>query len=149
MKKLTEATCGWLAGFVDGEGSFGVVNNAGSWRLRGSITNTHRGSLDHVRSLIGGGIIIGRPLSQENENWSDSWKIQIQGNALRRLLDAIRPHVLIKKDQVELCFEYLALTPNGIARAERVRIREALMALSRNGFRTKKVIKNVPTIVTG
>lgn len=137
MKELSEAERGWLAGFVDGEGSFGVVSNSGHWRLRGSITNTHRGSLDHIRALIGGGIIIGRASSLKNENWSDCWRIQIQGNALKRLLAAIRPHVIIKREHVELCFKYFTLTPNGTARTERTQIREALMALSRNGFKTK------------
>ena len=137
-RPITVTEAAWLAGFLDGEGWFGVVSKAGYHRLRAKVDNTNRESIERVKEIINGGVLKCRKLSSQNKQWQDCFVLQIEGKALRRLLRAIRPYAVVKREQVRLCDEYLNIAGCGqIEREARTRIKIALQECARNGFKRK------------
>jgi len=113
----------YLAGFVDGEGSIGIVahnkpNTAGGkgrrtphYRLVIGVTNTDIAVLQWIHDRWGGSIFA---KSTKNAKWAPSFELRITNReACFALLLAIQPHVKVKARQVELGLAFLNL---GLAR---------------------------------
>ena len=91
--------CAYTAGFIDGDGCF---------------TIRARGPAGAIATIYTGYLIVGqcdpRPLLRFQEVWGgaflfcpssdpkrrDHWRWTITGHGLRRLLDAVRPHLIVK-----------------------------------------------------
>jgi hypothetical protein len=94
----------YLAGFVDGEGSIGIakVGPAGGkgYAIRLQIVNTNLSVLREIRREYGGHITRRKPENVTRHRVT--WRLGIGGNMLLRLLQRLRPHLIIKKKQCEL-----------------------------------------------
>lgn len=111
--KVGVADSAWLAGFIDGEGWFGLAHASGGkcankkWSLRIVVANCNKDSMQKIKNLLGSGCIMKRELSSKSDNWSDCYAIQISGKAIVRLLDLIEPYCIVKTKQIKLFREYL------------------------------------------
>lgn len=104
MQRLEETQIAYLAGLIDGEGSFGIYTYGGQTRFTIRIVLTERDGfvLDHVHSLLGGY----RQHRKKQNSWKSHWLEQEEWGA-RRLEDSLRiaklllPHLILKKQVCE------------------------------------------------
>jgi len=102
----------WVAGFMDGEGSFVVaINNSTisarhSYSPKVSVGNTHKPSLDYLVSLYGGKVCL-------HHKGSHKSKIVYQWycpkESMLTFLTDISSYIRIKRPQVLLLLEFLSL----------------------------------------
>lgn len=102
----------YLAGLIDGEGNIclyiaGKKNalhgkNAG---LRVCITNTYLPILITIQQMYGGSLRFMKRMPRCKQAYQLTWN----GRKARRILEDIREHCIIKKQQVEIAFEFYRL----------------------------------------
>jgi hypothetical protein len=105
---VNPADAAWLAGFIDGEGSFMIslqskktANGRTSthWIACISITSTDRRLIEHCRWLVGGG---SQASVQPPGHAKLAHLIQFKGRDVDRLLAAIRPYLVGKAEQADI-----------------------------------------------
>jgi len=108
----------WLAGFIDGEGHFGINrvkrrNHAGSgfqMTPRITITNTSKDALEYVRETLqahGLAFYIGWKAPGKDKRTKWQWQLEIAGvKRLNRFIPVIGPYLIVKKPQAELLLKY-------------------------------------------
>lgn len=103
---LTETQLAYIAGFIDGEGTFvvGKYSRSGNRYLayRGfcAIANTHVPVLQSIQKLLGGKIIeqgIGR----------QCFSLSFTTNEIRRWLPDLQQFLIVKKEQAEVLMAFL------------------------------------------
>lgn len=103
---MTDLETAYLAGLFDGEGNVGVhrcratKNGRLYLRLVVKVTNTHRGCLDFARLAFGTGTIA-EDKRPDMTNRRPCYRWVIVGKTAERFLRAVRPHLIIKADQVD------------------------------------------------
>lgn len=112
----------YLAGFVDGEGSIMIVKS-GRPRADGvqvsfsatlMIANTHRQALEAIQGIYGGRIDSnGKP---HNPKWKQGWSLIWKGPAAASLISALRPHLLIKREQADVALAFVELQKSSYRR---------------------------------
>lgn len=121
---MSEASWAYLAGIVDGEGSFGVYS-AGT---RLSITNTHKPLLEWVKDFTGTGRIWEVKRNQLTKRPCYQW--DCAARAIRVILPNIIPYMIVKRRKAELFLEYLqGIEPNSnkpISEQEEIRRRSLI-----------------------
>jgi hypothetical protein len=111
----------YLAGFIDGEGSFGVSNQSISLR----VTNTHFPVLERLRELWGGAVI----LHGEGDGVRrTSWQWQLYGEKVTTAIRDMWDHLREKRPQAGLLLEWRDTRPGDPLRPW---IRKALKTLKR------------------
>ena len=103
---------GWeyLAGIIDGEGSFGVYS-AGT---RLSVTNTHLPLLEWIMEFTQTGRVWQVKANALTKRPCYQW--DCAARAIRVILPNIIPFMLVKRKKAELFIEYLSgITPNSCA----------------------------------
>lgn len=94
----------YVAGFFDGEGCVTFCCAGRGYGIpRAGINNTDRRPLEEVHKMFGGGIVSVR----QGGRRKDSWGWHVHGRDLERFLRSIQPHVLTKRNQVDLALEYI------------------------------------------
>lgn len=107
----------WLAGFVDGEGSFTLIRDRTFIKPAFQIANTVVENMRVVKALVSE--IVGREVRYMPTKAHPSrvgyrpyyYLYVTRQSELRLLCDALLPHVTGKRQQVELMLRYLAITP--------------------------------------
>lgn len=98
---LTEAQKGYVAGFMDGEGTISLQWHTHGLRLRLSAVNTNKEALDKLCEWTGAGaVFIGHEQTEKRQRtytWSYSSRVAYE------VLQQILPHLIIKKEQALLC----------------------------------------------
>jgi hypothetical protein len=96
----------YFAGFFDGEGCVAAYRK----KYVVSLTNTDVRPLKQVQALWGGAIStqVDRPGAVR-----DIWRWQIYGQKSRPFLEAIRPYVRLKGEQIDAYLAILTVLPNG------------------------------------
>jgi hypothetical protein len=96
----------WLAGFLDGEGTIGLYRNSPkSFHVRLSVVNSHAGSIELVKSMIGGGIT---SRVRKNPKHKDCYVWQSNDTGLvLGVLRKIEPYLVIKREQALLIIRYI------------------------------------------
>lgn len=136
---LTEAQKGYIAGFIDGEGSLGVsVHRRKDWK-RPYYTpniNVYNSDIFALQSMLEetgiGGIY---PLKRKDRpvEYKTSYVWRITGRKARELLTAILPYIRIKKRQAVLLIRFPSNGHISNNRASQEAIREAVMILNKGG----------------
>jgi hypothetical protein len=96
----------YTAGFFDGEGCVAVYEgnsrfNTPLFYLRVDISQNHRGVLETIQTYYGGSI---NRMSNQR-----AWSIQWTSKSATPFLTAIRDHLIVKRDQVDLALEFQKL----------------------------------------
>ena len=99
----------YLAGFFDGEGSVGMYEGG---RNVASLTNTDIRPLIMARDLFGGYLTM-QPIRSRPGAVQDLFRWQIYGHSARPFLEAIRPFVMLKGEQIDVYLDALAHVPVG------------------------------------
>jgi len=106
---------GYMAGFVDGEGTITANNRqmfnkeklAVHYRLL--IPNTHIGVLEHLQKIWGGRLsLYAKP---RKETYNQVYSLYWGGKSCIPILKAILPYLIVKKRQTELVIELSELKP--------------------------------------
>ena len=142
---MTTNDIAWAAGFLDGEGSFVLVNyqDKGISRRRTSISADQilREPLDKLVKAIGGSV--SGPIRNTSAG-NPIYRWVLRGNAITAL-EALIPHLTVKKERAELLLRYARTqSRRRIKTPEELRIREevvqewAALAGLRKDFGTRK-----------
>lgn len=128
----------YFAGFIDGEGSFGLTPRKGkpTFQDRLEITQVNKEILEYLASIFGGHIYL---LSRQTKTRRVAYRLLIMGDTLKNLLPAIIPFLKLKKLQAEMILKYQQTLYYGGRKlsegvyAERKNIKEKLRGLNRRG----------------
>lgn len=110
LSTLTEAELGYIAGFMDGEGSI-LISETGKLNPTLQFPNTHRAAIEWLqRKLTVGGlaITVRSKATAVNPHYKDLYQLHI-GGALNvySILKAILPYLIIKKEKAERAIRIL------------------------------------------
>ena len=110
MDILAEGLKGWVAGFIDGEGTISIHKMIESKSLMGArhrvsleATNTNLASLQKLVSLFGGSIWQKR---QQGENCLDCYRWRAEGQTAKKAILFALPYFVIKKEQAEIALKF-------------------------------------------
>lgn len=132
MSRLTDKEAAYIAGFIDGEGWFGVSRRVRKWadgegvylRPVGSVSQKIRAPLEWIAERTGGSISVGK-----RDKWEPVHQLRFHSGVLRWLIPEVMPYLLVKKRQAELVLQFLTecryqgkkLTNEQLARREGIR----------------------------
>ena len=104
IKNITELA--YFAGFFDGEGCVAIYKK----KYVVSLTNTDVRPLKKVQEMWGGFINVQK---KENRRFAiqDIFRWQVYGHNARPFLEAIRPFVLVKREQIDIYLSVLDVLP--------------------------------------
>lgn len=105
---LTGAQAGYIAGLIDGEGSFSLypTRNGRSMNVSMTITNTDRRLLDWCRDASGvGALIAQKRRDYTNRRLQYVWAVNAR-NDLRALLPQVIPALVGKAEQAKVVLRY-------------------------------------------
>jgi hypothetical protein len=135
----SQSNAAYLAGFMDGEGSFSIVKTYqikkrvdGSkvkgirYHLHVKITNTNKQVLDWIVEHFGG------QLSNKKQvcDWKPKWDLTITGNGkMESFILAILPYLIVKKQQAQVALDFARLHGQDVPE-ERDRLRHIMLALN-------------------
>lgn len=92
----------YLAGLIDGEGTVALHRHPQykrdriQYRPRVLVVNTHRGVLEHLRTVFGGSI------TMQTKGITDLYQWRVVGMAdVKRILDGCMPFLIIKRERAE------------------------------------------------
>lgn len=104
---MSEAEAGWIAGFIDGEGSIILYLNKAENRIKPiiSIGITAKEPVEFLKSKCGGSTYF---MYSKDERWKDRWNWQLLGSLqIQELLTAILPYLRVKKAQAQSVLKWL------------------------------------------
>ncbi len=146
-KAMTPTEAAYFAGFVDGEGTIGIIRASrraqrGGYRLQPyfSICNTNVAVLEAIQVMCGNGRLVQQtnPLLPTHKTL---YALRFSPNQIRHLLPQLRPYLIVKLKQCEYLMEFLSINTGGshlteerISRA--LAIRDTLCALNQRGVPT-------------
>jgi hypothetical protein len=95
----------WLAGFLDGEGTFQIINvrKTGSgpmYDAQLAATNTDIALLNRCQHIAGGSVY--GPNGRGDPRWKDSYRWALRGKKLGPLLDELLPFLVSKREQASI-----------------------------------------------
>lgn len=104
MKTLDLA---WLAGLLEGEGSFLKGSPSKPNRPRVSLQMTDADVVNRAAALMGAGV--GRKYDRRNPNWKPIYQVVLSGGRSVDLMKRLRPHMGQRRqqqiDEAMACFE--------------------------------------------
>ena len=110
MDILAEGLKGWVAGFIDGEGTISIHKMIESKSLMGArhrvsleATNTNLASLQKLVSLFGGSIWQKR---QYGENCLDCYRWRVEGQTAKTAILFALPYFIVKKKQAKIALRF-------------------------------------------
>jgi hypothetical protein len=116
---LSREELAYLAGIIDGEGSF-MISLAHRSDCKGpvyvpclSISNTSRKLVPWIRTRIGGSLSLS--LRKRGERFRTCYNIQVYPSNLADLLPRIIPFLVVKREQAKTLSEFLETTRHGAA----------------------------------
>lgn len=96
----------YIAGFFDGEGCidirYQVRGRYNRFELRCTISQVYRKPLDMIKEVFGGSI---SPRKNGNIHY-----YVVSGPSANTLLEAIRPHLIVKADEADVALEFFRIS---------------------------------------
>ena len=149
-----QSNAAYLAGFMDGEGSFSVVKTYqikrrvdGSkiksirYHLHVKIANTNREVLQWIAYRFGGQISVKKP----RENWKQRYDLTITGNqCTEKFILTILPYLIVKRRQAQVALDFARLHGRDVPE-ERDRLRHIMLDLNNSSqSHSKSPTTNTP-----
>lgn len=136
IRQMSDVDLAWLAGLLEGEGTFVVHHEPARERRRASVViriavhMTDRDVVERVRDIVGLGTVLRRPPSKPHHKETFRWAISAKAPTLK-LMQTLRPHMGERRAaQIDRCIQ--AVAANG---GIHVRVRNHGETLYRNGCR--------------
>lgn len=127
---FSEVDAAWIAGFFDGEGSVTGSNIRGDQSaLMINLSQSDVTQLVRIESIFGGFIVMRRG------GFSNSLVHQwfLCGRKAKPFLEAIRPYIRIKKEQMDLALQFISLMdgPSSTKRLRKMERRKLIYRIQR------------------
>lgn len=100
----------YVAGLFDGEGCVDICRNRRYWALRAKITNTDIDTLKRIQAIFGGALHVVGKCPSRPEHWKPLGHLVWRGHRARWFLKMIKPHIWIKKRELDLALEFAHFT---------------------------------------
>jgi len=140
IEHLTEIECAYIAGLVDGEGSFTIQAAGSTKRMSPFITvaMTHQPTITWLAGKLGLKAI---HCKLRNPKYRDQYRVTAMGRRAILLIDRIMSYLLTKREQAQVIADFAALGFAGIdnalgiddLEAQRSLLKDRIMALNRRG----------------
>src|SRR3990167_4191502 len=107
----------YLAGFLDGEGYFGIMQGPSQVRMKYiptiKMANTHEQITRRICKELGGNLCYS-PFTQNADIWKPAWCWTVRGFLrVTRVLDVVQPFLIVKQPQAEVLRAFLeTVTPS-------------------------------------
>lgn len=116
--KLSNTQWAYLAGIMDGEGSFSIArggrkpskdhpNGYINWQLKISIGNTNENLHDWLLKNVGGAKYIGHRPKTDKHKPGYNWQLHGKDN-MKEFIKGVLPYIVLKKQQALLALESIA-----------------------------------------
>lgn len=120
---LTITDLAYAAAFIDGEGCVGIKRSKGIRPKRGSVSpeyrvyilaaNTHKGVIDWMQDKFGGSIgFQAKGYCKNGLERKICYRWRIASSSAITFLRLIRPYMIVKKDQADICFMFQTSVKN-------------------------------------
>jgi len=111
---LSDFQIGYIAGFIDGEGSLMIIRNNNRSEVNYTpiitVTNTNRKSIETISNWLKIGYITDH---SDNPNWAPCYSLRIQRIVdVWTLVDFIEPYLIVKRRQAQLVKELAIIKMN-------------------------------------
>jgi len=122
----TEAQLAYLAGIIDGEGSFyiGITKNR-KFNCRIYVVNTNEDLIKWLKETFGG--LIYKRTSIKNPHWKTRYEWVLDKTAIDPVCQQIIPYLIIKKKHAEIMIDFR----NSFIKGKRPVITEYILAFRR------------------
>src|SRR3990167_878379 len=153
----------YLAGFLDGEGYFGIMQGPSQIRMKYiptiKMANTHEQITRRICRELGGNLCY-RPFTGHSE-WKPAWQGTVRGfHRVTRVLDVVQPFLIVKQPQAEVLRAFLeTVIPSEGSRSvwklsasimrERERLYLLMKELNRRGPSPAETERERPVDLTG
>lgn len=96
----------YIAGLLDGEGCFGIARSKKYFYPTVYLGMTVKALpiMKEIQEEFGGTL---RMYRAHTEKWAEAWMLRIHGKATRKLIEAMLPHLELKKNQATLLLELI------------------------------------------
>ena len=135
---LSAIDAAYLAGFIDGEGSFIIYRRDTTITVRLLAYNTDKPVLEWVKDVTGvGGVFLAR---QADERHDISYHWHVNGEGAVTVARQIRPYLRVKAPQADLaieCYERLRVPALKADRSWQLEWRARMQALNKRGPRAE------------
>ncbi len=115
-KVMSVSEAAYVAGFVDGEGTIGIIRETRKEALAGfrytayiSIANTDLKVLEAVREMMGNGRVVGGYQKAAKPHYKMGWKLTLSPNQIRHIIIQLMPYLIVKRKQAELVHDFLVI----------------------------------------
>lgn len=150
IPRLTSYQVGYIAGFMDGEGTFAIIKN--KYRSEANyfpyitVTNTKKRPLEQIADWLKMGYVSIRH-ERHPRNHSDTYTLRIQRIVdVRALVEFLKPYLIIKKEQAELVQELASIKANKKITILRGKHGRVLGTLRRSLPREEEIYNEVRTL---
>lgn len=147
--KLSDTQWAYLAGIMDGEGSFSIARGGRkpsyghpkgyvNWQLKISIGNTNENLHEWLLEYVGGAKYLGHRSKTDKHKFGYNWQLHGKGN-MKAFIEGVLPYLVLKKKQAILALESIAVEGKNPKLREKQWLQ--MKALNRKG---KTVETNTP-----
>lgn len=116
-KLMSVAEAAYMAGFIDGEGTFAIVRQKKAetrtgrqYRAVFSVANTNREGLIHLQRACGNGAIHLKHSPGRTGNYRPLYHLRFTANQARHLLPQLFPYLVVKREAAALLQQFLGLS---------------------------------------
>jgi intein/homing endonuclease len=119
--KLSDTQWAYLAGIMDGEGSFSIArggrkpdpehghpNGYINWQLKISIGNTNENLHAWLLENVGGAKYLGHKSKTDKHKSGYNWQLHGKEN-MKEFIEGVLPYLVLKKEQALLALESIAV----------------------------------------
>lgn len=123
----TEAQLAYLAGIIDGEGSFyiGITNNGRKFHSRIYVVNTNEDVIKWLKETFGG--LMYKRTSKKNPHWKTRYEWVLDKTAIDSVCQKMIPYLIIKKKHAGIMIDFR----NSFIKGKRPVISEYILAFRR------------------
>lgn len=100
----TQSQISYLAGIIDGEGTFYIGYSCKKWGSRMYVVNTDKRLIDWLKNTFGG--LVYTRNSLKNPAWKTKYEWILEKAKIPPICEVILPYLICKKEQAELMIKF-------------------------------------------
>ena len=133
-----ETQLAYLAGIIDGEGTFyiGTTNNGRKFNSRIYVVNTNKELIEWLKNNFGG--LVYQRTSKSNPHWKTRYEWVLDKSAIDTVCHLLIPHLIIKKKHAEIMIDFR----NSFIKGKRPVISEYIMAFRKSCHEQIKILNH-------
>ena len=106
LVNITESSLGYIAGFIDGEGTISIIKTGNSYKSIIAVYNTKIEALNYIKEKIGIGNVVPNYKTEKNNKHNMVFAYLLHNDYVTyHLLNRLLPFLIVKKLQAELVIE--------------------------------------------